>query len=53
MMLAAKHTPVDVLAITAGVVLAGLLLVGWRVEGGTALSPAELDLVTASSQDVA
>ena len=51
-MLAAKHTP-DVLAITAGLVLAGLLLLGWRVEGGAQPSPAEIEIVTASSADVA
>ncbi len=52
-MLAAKHIPADVLAIAAGIALAALLLLGWRVEGGVEYAPAELELVTAPSQDVA
>ena len=52
-MLAAKHTPADALAIAAGIDLAALLLLGWRVEGGVEYAPAELELVTAPSQDVA
>jgi hypothetical protein len=52
-MLAAKHTHANVLAIATGVVLAVLLLLGWRVEGGIAPAPAEVELVTASSDDIA
>jgi hypothetical protein len=52
-MLAATRRKTDSLAILAGLVLAALLVLGWRVEGGVQVPAAELEVVTGTSSDLA
>jgi hypothetical protein len=53
MVAATNRARIDLLALVAGVGLAALAVVGWRVEGGTTPSPAEVAVLVAPSQDLA
>jgi hypothetical protein len=53
MVAATNRARIDLLALAAGVALAALAVVGWRVEGGTTPPPAEVALLVAPSQDLA
>jgi hypothetical protein len=52
-MVAATNIRVEWAALVVGIALAGLAVAGWRVDGGAAVPPAELELVMAPSDSLA
>jgi hypothetical protein len=52
-MVAATNIRVEWTALVVGIVLAGLAVAGWRVDGGTGPAPAELSFVMAPSDSLA